>query len=211
MPDPDAGRPRRRSSRPISPAGRRLLEYTGARSWARIMLPSDNRRRNDPWNPSGEPSAYMLSRWRGLIVMLPISGSVHDAAAQLFHRVWFDLPSRRFHVSSTECGSGDFAGPQPVFIRSRKIEIGPPLKGGPSGGVQTSPRRIRSPKPLPRYSRTPGSSGGHRLFGRSGTRSTTCSSTRRGAPSPVELHVPTTTPYPPATARRSIAVATCTG
>lgn len=57
-------------------------------------------------------------------VMLPISGSV-TMPRQLFHRVWFDLPTGD---GSTESDYVDLA--TPVNMAS-VIEIGPPLKGGP--------------------------------------------------------------------------------
>ena len=55
--------------------------------------------------------------------MLPISGSV-TMPRQLFHRVWFDLPSDDSTVV-------DYVDLETPVHTSSVIEIGPPLKGGP--------------------------------------------------------------------------------
>ncbi len=68
------------------------------------------------------PPPFELSH--GVVyVMLPISGSV-TMPRQLFHRVWFDLPS----ADSTVVDHVDLETP---VHTSSVIEIGPPLKGGP--------------------------------------------------------------------------------
>ena len=100
-----------------SSAGRRLLEYAGEELGENMLPPTSQEE-----DPVKRRTIGALSH--GVVyVMLPISGSV-TMPRQLFHRVWFDLPSG----DSTVADYVDFETP---IQASSVIEIGPPLKGGP--------------------------------------------------------------------------------
>ena len=100
-----------------SPAGRRLLEYTGEELGENMLPPTSQEE-----DPVKRRTIGALSH--GVVyVMLPISGSV-TMPRQLFHRVWFDLPSDDSTVV-------DYVDLETPVHTSSVIEIGPPLKGGP--------------------------------------------------------------------------------
>ena len=110
-----------------SPAGRRLLEYAGEELGENMLPPTSQEE-----DPVKRRTIGALSH--GVVyVMLPISGSV-TMPRQLFHRVWFDLPSG----DSTVADYVDFETP---IQASSVIEIGPPLKGSPQVRVGQQVRR----------------------------------------------------------------------
>ena len=101
-----------------SPAGRRLLEYTGDELGENMLPPTSQEE-----DPVKRRTIGALSH--GLVyVMLPISGS-STMPRQLFHRVWFDLPN------SDGATEADYVDLETPVHTSSVIEIGPPLKGGP--------------------------------------------------------------------------------
>ena len=108
-----------------SPAGTRLLEYTGEELGENMVFPVF---------PEEDPVRQRTigARSHGVVyVMVLITGSAM-MPRQLFHRVWFDLPFQEEWFAtpsedSTVVDHVDLVTPVDTSV----IEIGPPLKGGP--------------------------------------------------------------------------------